>query len=214
MSQIFTSGSQSIGASASVLPMNIQSWFSLGLTCLISLKSEGLSRVFSSITTLKHQFFGAQPSLWSSGHSDWCEVIVVLICVSLIMSDVEHLFRCLLAICVCSLDKCLLGLLPTFWLGCLFLWYWAAWAAWVFWRLIFCFICCYFLPLWGTYSLVPQTVKNLPAMQVIRVWSLGWGSLPLRREWQPTLVFLPGKSHGQKSLVGYRPWGRRTLLSD
>ena len=61
---------QNIGASASasVLPMNIQDWFPLGLTGLISLLSKGLSRVFSSTTVQKHQFFGAQPSLWSNSH--------------------------------------------------------------------------------------------------------------------------------------------------
>ena len=66
----FASGSQSIGASASasILPMNIQNWFSLGLTGLISLLSKGLSRIFSSITIWKHQFFGAQLSLWSNSH--------------------------------------------------------------------------------------------------------------------------------------------------
>ena len=65
MSQFFASGSQSMGvsASASVLPMNIQDWFSLGLTGLISLQSKGLSRVFSNTTVQKHQFFGAQLSL-------------------------------------------------------------------------------------------------------------------------------------------------------
>ena len=70
MSQLFASGSQSIGASASasVLPMNIQDWFPLGLTGLISLQSKGLSRVFSSTTVLKHQFFRSQPSLWSNSH--------------------------------------------------------------------------------------------------------------------------------------------------
>ena len=62
MSQFFSSGGQPIGASASALPMNIQGWFLLGLTGLISLQSKGLSRVFSSITILKHQFFGIQPS--------------------------------------------------------------------------------------------------------------------------------------------------------
>ena len=64
MSRLFTSGGQSIGASASVLvlPMNIQSWFSLGLTSLISLLSKELSRIFSSTTIQKHQFFNAQPS--------------------------------------------------------------------------------------------------------------------------------------------------------
>ena len=60
MRQLFASGGQSVGASASasVLPMNIQGWFPLGLTSLISLLSKGLSRVFSSTTVWKHQFFG------------------------------------------------------------------------------------------------------------------------------------------------------------
>ena len=57
-----------IGASVSVLPMNIQDWFPLGLTGLISLPSKGLSTVFSSTTVWKHQFFGAQPYLWSNSH--------------------------------------------------------------------------------------------------------------------------------------------------
>ena len=60
ISQLFASGGQSIVASAiaSVLPINIQGWFPLGLTCLIALLSKGLSRVFSSTTIQKHQFFG------------------------------------------------------------------------------------------------------------------------------------------------------------
>ena len=63
VSQLFTTGGQSIGAlaSASVLPMNIQGWFPSGLTGLILL-SKGLSRVFSSTAVQKHQFFGAQSS--------------------------------------------------------------------------------------------------------------------------------------------------------
>ena len=70
MSQFFTSGGQSIGvsASASVLPMNIQDWFPLGLTDWISLQSKGLSRVFSNTTVQKHQFSSAQLSLWSNSH--------------------------------------------------------------------------------------------------------------------------------------------------
>ena len=65
MSQLFTSGGQSIGisASASVLPMNIQDWFPLGWTGWISLQSKGLSRVFSNTTVQKHQFFGTRLSL-------------------------------------------------------------------------------------------------------------------------------------------------------
>ena len=64
VSQFFTSGSQSIGASASasVLPVNIQGWLPLGLTGLISLQSKGLSRVFSITTVQKNQFFVTQPS--------------------------------------------------------------------------------------------------------------------------------------------------------
>ena len=65
MSQLFTSGGQSIGfsASASVLSMNTQDWCPLGWTGWISLQSKGLSRVFSNNTVQKHRFFGAQLSL-------------------------------------------------------------------------------------------------------------------------------------------------------
>ena len=70
INQFFTSGGQRIGvsASASFPPMNIQDWFSLGLTGLISLQSKGLSRVFSNTTVQRHQFFSTQLSLWSNSH--------------------------------------------------------------------------------------------------------------------------------------------------
>ena len=70
MSQFFTLGGQNIGVSASpsVLPMNNQDWFPLGLTGLISLLSNGLSRVFSNTTVQKHQFFSTQPSLRYNSH--------------------------------------------------------------------------------------------------------------------------------------------------
>ena len=70
MNLLFPSGGLSMwtSASASVLPVNLQSWFRLGLTGLISLQLNGLSRVFSNTTVQKHQFFGTQPSLWSSSH--------------------------------------------------------------------------------------------------------------------------------------------------
>ena len=70
MSQLFASGSQSIGASGSglIIPTNIHGWFLLGLNDLISLLSKMLSRVFSSTTVQKHQFFRAQLSLWFSTH--------------------------------------------------------------------------------------------------------------------------------------------------
>ena len=58
-----------------------------------------------------------------------------------------------------------------------------------------------------------SVVKNLSAkqeMQEIRVWSLGWED-PLEEEMQPTPVFLPGESHGQRSPVSYSPWDHKKL---
>ena len=70
MSQLFASGGQSFGtlASASVLSVNIQDRFPLGLTSLIFLQSKGLSRVFSNTTVQNHQVFSTLPSLWSNFH--------------------------------------------------------------------------------------------------------------------------------------------------
>ena len=70
MSQLFASGGQSIGvsASSSVLPMKTQDWSPLGWTGWISLQSKGLSGVFSNTTVQKHQFFGAQPCSQSNSH--------------------------------------------------------------------------------------------------------------------------------------------------
>ena len=59
-------------------------------------------------------------------------------------------------------------------------------------------------------SLVAQTVKRLPTMQETRVQSLG-PKIPWRRKWQPTPVFMPGKSHGLRILVSYSPWGGKEL---
>ena len=69
VSQLFASGGQNIGisASTSALPMNTQDW-SLGWTCWISLQSKGLSRVFSNTTVQKHQFFSLQLSSQSNSH--------------------------------------------------------------------------------------------------------------------------------------------------
>ena len=70
MSRLFPSGGQSIGTSASVsvLPMNTHDWFPLGITGLISFQSKGFSRVLSNTTVQKHQFFDTQPSLWFNSH--------------------------------------------------------------------------------------------------------------------------------------------------
>ena len=58
--------------------------------------------------------------------------------------------------------------------------------------------------------MVAQMVKNLPAMQETQHQSLGQED-PLEKGWQPTPVFLPGESHGQRSLAGYSPWGCKEL---
>ena len=68
-----------IGASAAVLPMNIQGWFSLELTGLISMLSKGLLRVFSSTRVQKHQFFSAQPFLWFKSHMTTGKAMVLAI---------------------------------------------------------------------------------------------------------------------------------------
>ena len=68
MSWIFSSGGQRIRVSASFLPVNIQGWFPLELTGLISLQSKGFSRVFPSTAIGRHQFFSAQPSFYSISH--------------------------------------------------------------------------------------------------------------------------------------------------
>ena len=99
MSQLFRSSGQSIGASAftSVFPMNIQSWFPLGLTGLI-LQSKGLSRVFFGTIIQKHQFFGTHPSLWSNPH----------ICTWLLEKPQLWLYGSLLTKwCLCFLIWCL-----------------------------------------------------------------------------------------------------------
>ena len=57
---------------------------------------------------------------------------------TLIMSDGEHFFMCLLAICMPSLEKYVYDFCPLFWLGCLFLWYWLVWAVCMFWKWILC----------------------------------------------------------------------------
>ena len=114
---LFTSGGQSIGASvsASVLPMNIQSWFLLGLTGLISLLSKGLSRVFSSTTVQKHQFFSTQPSLWSSSYiHTWLLETVALTRWIFVRKVISMLFNTLsrFVIAFLSRSKCL-------WISCL-----------------------------------------------------------------------------------------------
>ena len=114
MSRLFASGGQSIGASesASVLPVNIQDWFPLGLTGLISLQSKGLSRVFSNTTVWKHQFFGTQTFLCSNSHiCTWLlEKPVSLIIWTLVSQVMSLLFNTLFRFVIVFLprSKCLL----------------------------------------------------------------------------------------------------------
>ena len=68
ISQVFKTGGQSVGASASVLPMNTQDWFPLGWTGWISLLYKGFSTFFSRTTVQMHQFFGAHPHLQFNSH--------------------------------------------------------------------------------------------------------------------------------------------------
>ena len=67
-------------------------------------------------------------------------------------------------------------------------------------------------PQYSWTSLVAQKVKNLPAVWETWVWPLDWED-PWRRAWQPTLVFLPGEFHAQRSLEGHSPWGCKEWLS-
>ena len=59
-------------------------------------------------------------------------------------------------------------------------------------------------------SVVAQMVRRLPGVQETQVWSLSWEN-PWRRKWQPTPVLLPGRFHGERSLVGYSPRGHKEL---
>ena len=111
-SQFFASGNQSIGISAlaSVLPMNIQDWFPLEWTGCISLLSKGLSRVFSNTTVWKHQFFGAQLSLWFNSHIHTWLLEKPKLCWTFVGKVMSLLFNILsrLVTAFLSRSKCLL----------------------------------------------------------------------------------------------------------
>ena len=131
VSQHFVSGGQSVRASASVLPMNIHGWFPLGWSGWISLQSPQVSSVFSNTTVRKHQFFGAQPSLWSNSHIHrwWLEKTIALTIRTFVSKVMSLLFNMLskFVIAFLSRSKCLLiplCFLPLRW-GHLHIWgYW------------------------------------------------------------------------------------------
>ena len=105
VSQLFTPGSQSIGTSAAVLLVSIQGWFPLRVTSLISFLSKELSRVFSSTTIGKCQFFGTQLSLWSNSHTHTWLLGKSSLWLHGLLSAKRH--QRLIQILILSLTKCL-----------------------------------------------------------------------------------------------------------
>ena len=105
MSQLFPSGGQNIGASASVFPMNIQGWFLWELTDLISLQSKVLSRFFSKTTVQRHLFFGAQSFLLSTSHIHTTRKTIALTRWTLLGKVVSLLFNMLFRFVIAFLPR-------------------------------------------------------------------------------------------------------------
>ena len=205
VSQFFASGGQSIriSASATVLPMNIQDWFPVGLTGLNFLQSKGLSRVFSNTTVQKHQFFDIQLSLWASLVAQRVkhlpavqETWVLYLGQEGPLKKEMETHSSILAWKIPWMEKPVrlqsMGSqrVRHDWATSLSLFF--------------------MVQLSHPHMTTGKTIALTRQSFVGKVMSLLFNMLSRlvrRRQWHPTPVLLPRKSHGQRSLVGCSPWG-------
>ena len=190
MSQPFTSGGQNIGASAlaSVFPMNIQGWFPLALAGLTSLQSKRFSRIFSSTTICKHQFFGAfkkfqrtQLSLWSNSHLYMATGKTIALTIWTFVGKVVSLLLSMLSRFV--MEKAM-----------------ALHSSILAWKI--------------PWMEEPGRLQSMRSWGVGHNWPISLSLFTFmhwRGKWQPTPVFLPRESQGWGSLLGCHLWGHTEL---